>query len=1024
VTSTSTNHSELLRSSRDFSRPTSFCVSAGLLALLGLCFASSARAQAPAGGSIAGHVLNVSTGEYLDKALVEIAGTSQETLTNSYGEYRLENVPAGSVVLKMFYTGLPDQSMTVVVQSGQVAKADFDYKSEIGETIKLSNVVVEENKETDPFAIAVNEQRFAPSISTVAAANEFGDQNEGNVGEFIKWLPGVNLDYASADAQRVELNGFPTNVTVVTIDGNRIASTNNDVTSRTFAFDQVSMNNIGRVELTEVPTPDVPADAMGGRVNLVSKSALDYSHLEVDYSLWGSMNSYKDTLEETPGPNDGESYKVRPGFDFTVVDPLNKNFGITFTALQSHQYDPEDKEASRWSPTGVGMAAPGFTTTAADPVMTQWFDFYGNRFIDRSSYSLGANWRFSPTDILTFNTQLSLYTALTMDYLFKFVTGTDTAASGGNFTYGNPGKGTVTEGMSNLTIGGATFLPSVEWQHFGSVWTMDAGAYYSRSYASERSSDQGYPASPTFTIPGVTIDFSGISFQRPEGITVTTAAGAPVNFNSLSSYNLSGISYDDEITVDYFRGAHTSASRVIDLGVPITVKVGADVRAEHRDIQNTPESFSPTVTINGAQFLSSAYSAVKPPYGIIPSQLFDPYQLQSFFNSNQSDFAENLAGSGGAVASAATNSQSLNETIPAYYIRADTHLLDNRLWIVGGVRFEATEDSGQGLLDNPNAIYVPGTKTVITTNTVTQAQEVYQARGFYNSANYSGSYPSLNTTFNITDNLLFRAGYATTIARPDLPNIIPGFTITAPSTSVPDGAITVSNTHLEPWTSRGYDGRLEYYSKSGGVLSVGGFYDTISNFFGSTTYIQATASQLATLGVSSAYAGYDTTTTFNSGTALVSGAQANFVQGLGFLNSDFLSDFKVFASYTSLDLKGAEDANFSGFVPKVVNWGITYEKPKKYLASIKWNYRGTERQGEASTSMAPGTFSYLGARMIVDLNLEYTINHWVRLFADCSNMFNSPLINETYALQTPAYARNFGYNNFGAQWTIGIKGSF
>ena len=55
--------------------------------------------------------------------------------------------------------------------------------------------------------------------------------------------------------------------------------------------------------------------------------------------------------------------------------------------------------------------------------------------------------------------------------------------------------------------------------------------------------------------------------------------------------------------------------------------------------------------------------------------------------------------------------------------------------------------------------------------------------------------------------------------------------------------------------------------------------------------------------------------------------------------------FTVFFNATKLALDGDQDADFAGFIPKNMNWGVTFtRKPVTLIA--KWNYRG-EQKGAA-----------------------------------------------------------------------------
>src|SRR5258705_3422615 len=132
-----------------------------------------------------------------------------------------------------------------------------------GSPLKLDPFLVTSTRETNGSNIAINEQRYAANVKNVVASDAFGDVTEGNVGELMKFLPGVTVDYVAADVRAISVRGLGANFTGVSQDGARLAS---GETSRTFQLEQVSINNISRVEVTKVPTPDMPADSMGGSV--------------------------------------------------------------------------------------------------------------------------------------------------------------------------------------------------------------------------------------------------------------------------------------------------------------------------------------------------------------------------------------------------------------------------------------------------------------------------------------------------------------------------------------------------------------------------------------------------------------------------------------------------------------------------------------------------------------------------------------------------------------------------------------
>ncbi|MES2697520.1 MAG: carboxypeptidase regulatory-like domain-containing protein [Verrucomicrobiota bacterium] len=299
----------------------------------GLLLNTAPAAAQATGGTVEGRVFNTRNGEFLEKARVTIEGTPLETFTDNSGQYRFVNVPAGEVRVKAFYTGLVSQTTSVKVSPGQIVQRDFqladaDARPALdGATVKLSDFIVSTSKEMDGAAIAINEQRFAANVMNVVAADEFGAVAEGNVGEFLKFLPGITIDYVGGDARTISMNGVPPNNVPVTVDGFSLASAQSSGTSRTVELEQVSINNIARIEVAYTPTPETTGSALAGAVNMVPRGAFERSRPQFNGSAYIMMRDAERSLRKTPGPIRDATYKIHPGFDFSYVAPVNKKFG-------------------------------------------------------------------------------------------------------------------------------------------------------------------------------------------------------------------------------------------------------------------------------------------------------------------------------------------------------------------------------------------------------------------------------------------------------------------------------------------------------------------------------------------------------------------------------------------------------------------------------------------------------------------------------------------------------------------------
>ena len=167
------------------------------VALLALSFLCGRAADATgAFGTVQGRVQNVVTGQYLANARVAVKGTSLSALTDEFGTFRIPQVPAGAATLEVFYTGLDPVEMPVHVAAGGAVVQDVSLTNvarygRTQSTVKLDPYVVSTARDTNAESIAINEQRFAPNLKNVVSTEAFGDVTDGNVGEFLKFIPGI-----------------------------------------------------------------------------------------------------------------------------------------------------------------------------------------------------------------------------------------------------------------------------------------------------------------------------------------------------------------------------------------------------------------------------------------------------------------------------------------------------------------------------------------------------------------------------------------------------------------------------------------------------------------------------------------------------------------------------------------------------------------------------------------------------------------------------------------------------------------
>jgi outer membrane receptor for ferrienterochelin and colicin len=123
------------------------------------------------------------------------------------------------------------------------------------------------------------EQRNSMNITNTVASDAFGDNAEGNVGEFLKHMPGVEVEMSFGEIRNVRLRGLGAEYTAVTLDGMPLSSTDpgtgGGADARAFTFEQGSLSSVEMIEVSKTVSADVDANAPAGSINLRTKRAFD-----------------------------------------------------------------------------------------------------------------------------------------------------------------------------------------------------------------------------------------------------------------------------------------------------------------------------------------------------------------------------------------------------------------------------------------------------------------------------------------------------------------------------------------------------------------------------------------------------------------------------------------------------------------------------------------------------------------------------------------------------------------------------
>jgi iron complex outermembrane recepter protein len=323
--------------------------------------------------------------------------------------------------------------------------------------------------------------------------------------------------------------------------------------------------------------------------------------------------------------------------------------------------------------------------------------------------------------------------------------------------------------------------------------------------------------------------------------------------------------------------------------------------------------------------------------------------------------------------------------------------------------------------------------------TILHTRTVYTRKGATNDAENDGYYPSLHLTYNLAENLLFKAGYAKTQGRLDFADtLIPNNTITSDPVTLPDGSvaagrITTQNPTLEPWTANNYEARLEYYNQTGGLAALGLFTKRVRNFQPTVDSAPLTAVDLPiaqalypNAGITSDMVGYSIRSRENSGSAAIDGAEFEMRQTLDPLLGrlgEWARGVMLNGSLSYLNRKGSNSSELGNNRAWTGSANLFYGK-RRYSFRLGYRYNGLLILNPNQTSNGFVGVSVREPQNLFDASFQFRLNKWAGVYVECKNLSNDLRVDEQRFDQKPAWANLGTSHNLGRTFAVGVTGNF
>ncbi len=230
----------------------------------------------------------------LPGATIKVEGQQLATASDLSGKFDLKLNP-GSYTLQITYIGYEPQSVAVQIDAGQTISKDIILKSKV---LKTGEIIV--IGQLNGQAKALNQQRASSTIKNIVAADQISRFPDPNVAEALQRVPGVNVERDEGEGRYVFVRGLSPQYTNLSINGEQIPSPEGGV--RYMALDAIPSDQLASMEVTKALTPDMDGDAIGGNVNLITRTAEshdlkvnaliagEYTNLNADYGYQSALD--------------------------------------------------------------------------------------------------------------------------------------------------------------------------------------------------------------------------------------------------------------------------------------------------------------------------------------------------------------------------------------------------------------------------------------------------------------------------------------------------------------------------------------------------------------------------------------------------------------------------------------------------------------------------------------------------------------------------------------------------------------
>ncbi len=891
----------------------------------------------------------------------------------------------------------------------------------------------------ESLAAALRTQRESDSLVSVVSADGVGRLPDQNIAQAVSRLPGVAIERDQGQARYISLRGAPNYWTTLSFDGINVVSPE----GRDARFDSIPSAIAAQIIVSKAVTPDMPGETVAGNVNVITRSAFDYSGFKLagkaGYGIaeYGSRPQYEASLviSDRFQLGGGELGILVSGSYFDRAQ-ITDNFETDYERVA--QDTRPGNQTRFWAHETENKLYRLTRRNWSSSIRLDWKPDADNTISARSLFTIFTddeardNYRFDLDD------RQGDLVPNTADCA-RTVNPTPTTSGYADVCVGNtPQRGTVygVDIRQRATLRAfrqSIFTNTLTGTHnFADGWQFMWLGNFTRS-KDDRSvvGEASYDSPGTRTLrPTIAYDFSNRNlgnlalFNTIQLATPTRfQAGAQVTAIDSFAKTPSSLTVLDAVdTTEAYTAKFVLTRETQFLGADATFKVGfqfdqrTKIANERQILLNTAAQFN-TVGLPQDYNQFSLNTAFQ---GQIPLG----YTFR-YFDTNQMRAVSAAARANFAFTPNTANNYNVREAVLAGFAMG-TLKYD---WgsIVGGVRVENLANRGSAV----GSITTAGVTTTAPL-TAQSSQTLF--------------FPSLHVNWNIDSTKKLRLSFNSGAARADYDQLRPNVVVNDTNEAISGG-----NPAVKPERAYGVDGYFEWYLKPQGYLSVGFFFKQVEDVL----YTERRTFGSDALNINGVNrSGYFFTGITNGGSGRLFGMEAtaqlqldpwtrdlglpDWMGGFGISSNVTLNDSQVTKPAVTSLVNGQVITNvpqrrvrLPGTSDLIYNLGGYYEKYGLSL-NVQYQWRSDYLDSIANDLTDAGD-TYWAADEEMDVSVRYAITKNFEVYFDVQNLLNQPgrrysepgnLLTATGVPSPRSDIQTIEWERFGRRYSGGFRVTF